>query len=453
MANEVTAISSAFQAEASKAIAELPQVLAPDFDEACVSHHRAVKKLGELVAYYVTRLPYHAWIPQLLAVGVQLQERSEFAAALELCYQRIIDLQLRSMAPTAKMMADQKLSWHTEALYGAHFCQATLLLSSDPQVAHETTLVGSLHGLSALRDACMQAAAVEELYWLVHNGTILIYKLAHQLATAGFTLEALPYLVFCAKAMESSIALSNACFLPWRVQLYTAAAQCYSSLLHHAPKDPATSSSSSNSQLAAALQQAQLFLSSGIQQVDHLMKLQTLDPVPPPPELLSSYQAAKAELLAAKLATEVTPAATPAAGPGPPAVAAAAGGGSGSLQDVVKALPADQDKLAVLIRMLEASGCLLQPLQQQQSVPVHLQPAMEAVKALVTKLLPADVMTTPEGDSSTEDAGEYAADFSFNIKPRDCMLVVKEQPTAPRSASTLLVLSECGHCIVLLVPA
>jgi hypothetical protein len=411
MANEAAAMSSAFQSEAIKVVAEFPQTLPADRYETQVIRHRLVQKLGELVTYYVSRLACHVWIPQLLELGLQLQERSEYAVAYELCYKKIMDLKLPDVAVSEKLTENTKLSWHTQAQYGAHYCQAAVMLSADPHMLHEATLVGSLQELSLLRAACMQAAAVEELYWLVHNGTILIYKFAHQLATAGFSLAALPYFVFCAKAMESSIALSNACFLPWRVQLYAAAAQCYSSLLHHAPHEPNTASSTSSStssQLASALEQAQLFLTSGVEQIDHLMKLYALDPVPPPPESIRTCQAAKAHLLAARMTAEGTPTPILAKGTPVPTTPAAAASPSSSLQDVLKALPADQDKLAALIRILEASGCLLQPLHQQQTIPAHLQPAIEASKALISRLLPEDWAAFLEGNSKQGAPGATA---------------------------------------------
>ena len=48
-----------------------------------------------------------------------------------------------------------------------------------------------------------------------------MYNLAKRLTAAGFVHQALPFVVFCVRAIETHVIFSTARYLPWRTQLYT----------------------------------------------------------------------------------------------------------------------------------------------------------------------------------------------------------------------------------------
>ena len=66
-----------------------------------------------------------------------------------------------------------------------------------------------------------------QLYWLTLNGTVHIYNLAKKLTASGFVQQALPFVVFCVKAMETHVIFSMARYLPWRTQLYSTLCNAY----------------------------------------------------------------------------------------------------------------------------------------------------------------------------------------------------------------------------------
>jgi hypothetical protein len=57
-----------------------------------------------------------------------------------------------------------------------------------------------------------------------------MYNLAKKLIVSGFVRQALPFIVFCIKAIESHIIFSTARYLPWRTQLYVSLCNAYMEL-------------------------------------------------------------------------------------------------------------------------------------------------------------------------------------------------------------------------------
>ena len=66
-----------------------------------------------------------------------------------------------------------------------------------------------------------------QLYWIVLNGTRLLYKMAAALMRPERAADAIEPLAWCALCMEGMVPLLTLEFLPWRVQLYSALCHCY----------------------------------------------------------------------------------------------------------------------------------------------------------------------------------------------------------------------------------
>lgn len=208
----------------------------------------------------------------------------------------------------------------------------------------------------------------EQLYWLVHNGTLHIYRVADKLVNAGCCAEALPYILFAAKAQEMHLQLSNPEFLPWRCQLYAAAVHCY------------RAAATAGAQPAAAATAAALtFLQDGLAQLDKIIKVQALDPVPAPADVTAALQAAQAHLQLLKYAFE------PAEGGRAEAAV--------HLRDLLPRLGDANAQLKVLLDVLMA-GSIQQPLEQTV-LPGHLQPLLEAAAQLAEPSLAVDAMSSP----------------------------------------------------------
>jgi len=206
----------------------------------------------------------------------------------------------------------------------------------------------------------------EQLYWLVHNGTLRIFQVVDKLATAGCCAEALPYILFAAKAHEMPLQLSSPEFLPWRCQLYAAAVHCYRAAV------------ASGVQPAAVTATALAFLQDGLAELDKVIKVQALDPVPPPPEVTAALQAARAYLQLLKFAFEQ-----------------AEGGQAKASAQICDLLPSLGDfsaQLKVLLDVLMA-GSMQQPLEQTV-LPEHLQPLLEAAAQLAAPSLAVDALSS-----------------------------------------------------------
>jgi hypothetical protein len=76
-----------------------------------------------------------------------------------------------------------------QARYGCALCDATLLLATDSALRHPHTLSAALACVRQLREAMQLALPADALYWLVHNGTVHIFRLTAPLLTAGYAAE------------------------------------------------------------------------------------------------------------------------------------------------------------------------------------------------------------------------------------------------------------------------
>jgi hypothetical protein len=376
--------ADAFDREWQHAVAGLPARPCLSDHAAVLKHRRCELSIQELLQYYSRKLPAYLYGPLLLSAGAQLQARHDFRLAAELCFKRLADLNLPGTAGGScrKLDAAGRLSLHVQALYGLHACQAAEAMLQDSHLQHQHTITAVMSALAGLQEACQMAVPAQPM--LVHAGTQHIHKAATQLLAAGLHAQVLPHLLFAARAMECHISLSSTHLLPWRVQLYAAATECFFALSSCNLASPEAASStgaqgqvSSSTAVAATADGAMEVLAAGLSQLASITRAQALDAVPAP-DVMAAVQAAQAQLtllqaLFEQRATAAANAETPAA--------------AGQVLASVKAVGRQQEQLAVLLRLLQIGlTAHSSPLQKAQ-LPANLQPAMSAAAELAVSVL------------------------------------------------------------------
>jgi hypothetical protein len=362
-----------------------------------LKHHRCEHQLQELLQYYSRKLPAYLHAPRLLAAGAQLQERTDYRLAAELCFKRLVEMNLPAAPDSSgKLDAAGRVGLHVQALYGLHACHAAEALLHDRHMHHQHTTAAALAALAGLQAACGMVMPAQPT--LVHAGTQHIHKLAQTLLKAGgLHVQVLPHLLFAARAMESHISLSAMQHLPWRVQLYAAVAECYYVQLNSNPaaagagapqqqqQESSLSSSGhdSSSLSTAAADMAREVLAAGLSHLVSIARAQSLDAVPAP-DVMTVIQAAQAHLtLLQTLFSQDT------AGAVQPAMTAQ------QLLASLKAIGSSQEQLSALLRLLQSALAPHgSPLHRVQ-LPAHLQAAMEAAAELAVSVLG---LGAPAGD-------------------------------------------------------
>jgi hypothetical protein len=218
---EIAALGAAFDAEFRKSLSSLPSIEACPVTEhdAHLNHYRQALRVQELIAYYGSRLPPYASVQRILACADKLVERGEHRLAKEACYSYVKSLSLHEQKGVQRMDVQSRLSFHVQACMGMEICEASLTFQEDEHIKQPCTLAGVVRCLQGLQEAIVMVLSTESLYWLTLNGTIHMYGLAKRLLASGFVQQVLPYLVFCAKAMETHVIFSTAKYLPWRTQV------------------------------------------------------------------------------------------------------------------------------------------------------------------------------------------------------------------------------------------
>ncbi len=226
---EVAALGSAFDSEFHKALNTLPEIHACPVHEhdGHLNHHRQSQRIAELVGYYGSKLPPFASVQRILHCAEHLVQRHEYKLAKDACYAHVRSLALHEQSEVQRMDSQQRLSYHFQACMGIEVCEGALIAQADPQMKHPSSLaeaVACLHRLQAVTAAVLP---MEGLYWLTLNGTVHMYNQAKRLLSAGFVQQALPFVVFSTRAMETHVIFSTARYLPWRTQLYTTLCNAY----------------------------------------------------------------------------------------------------------------------------------------------------------------------------------------------------------------------------------
>lgn len=229
---EVAALSAAFDTEVAKNLAALPSIhqCPPSEHDAHLNHHRAAQRIVQEVQYYASKLPFHASLHRILALGDRLQKQGEYQLALDACYLHVKRLSLHLQRDVPRLNDATCLAYHVQACYGAGNCEAALALQRDPNMVAPGTLSALVACQAQLKEGLAMVLPSEQLYWLTLNGTVFIYNLSKKLLAAGYVAQMLPFLLFCVKALEQHVIFSTAKYLPWRTQLYIALCYAYCDL-------------------------------------------------------------------------------------------------------------------------------------------------------------------------------------------------------------------------------
>jgi hypothetical protein len=367
--------SEAFDREWRHAVGQLPAQPPPLSEHAAVLQcRRCTASIEELLQHYSSKLPAYLYGPRLLSAAQQLQARGQHQLAADACYARLQQLQLPSapLAACRRLDSATRLSLHVQALFGLHSCQAAVALRADPAVQHAHTAAAVQAALAGLQAAC--SLAMPGAPELVHAGTRHLHSAASALMAAGHHAQALPCCVFAAQAMECDIALSTTDHLPWRVQLYASAAECFF----------ATTSGSSSSSSEAV----HAFIAAGLAQLDKLAAAHALDAVPAP-DVSAAIQAAQARLRL--LQAVLFP------------LQDAAAGGSEALRALLQPLGDAQGQLAALARVMQIRLCArASPLEQSPPPDQQLSAALDIASQLAHAVFSAGDSSRTVGASSDE---------------------------------------------------
>lgn len=396
--------AEAFERESQHALAALPPRPCLSDHATVLKHRRCELSIQELLQYYSRKLPAYLYGPRLLSFGAQLtDERQDHRIAL-LCFQRLADLNLPAGSPDslAKLDAAGRLALHVRALYGLHATQAAEALREDRRLQHQHTVAAVLLALAGLQAACQLAMPAKPL--LVHEGTEHIHRVAVRLlSAAGLHAQVLPHMLFAARAMECHVSLGSTQLLPWRVQLYATAAECYYTLINStgqdggtsdaatAPVPPAHSSDGPSFGDAPTAEAATAVLAAGLSKLASIARAQSLDAVPAP-DVTVAVQAAQAQLVLLQCLFEQRQ--TAAAGTEQAAAAV------GQLMASIKPVGSSVEQLTALVRLLQSSLAAHGSALHKVQLPTNLQPAMAAAAQLAAEVLRLDAALDAEQDSS-----------------------------------------------------
>lgn len=102
----------------------------------------------------------------------------------------------------------------------------------DPLVTKQDTAEAITGLLSRVQEALAQVNALDEngkeqLYFLLFNGSILLFKFSHALRTSIFSRQAVKYLALAALVLDNNIILAGVRFLSWKVKIYVELSRAY----------------------------------------------------------------------------------------------------------------------------------------------------------------------------------------------------------------------------------
>lgn len=378
--------AEAFDSEWQRALAALPArpCLSDHHTGAHLQHHRCALNIEELLHYHSRKLPAYLYGPRLLAAGWQLVDRAEHQLAADACFKRLAAMNLPNTPDSSnrKLDAAARLGLHVQALYGLHACQAAEALRRDQELRHQHTVTAAVSALAGLQAACEQILPAQPL--LVHQGTQLMQAITAKLVEARLHAEALPYLLFAAHAVECHASLHSTQYLPWRVELYAAAAACFHALLEGGsmPTEVVDAACQHVNHLGAGrattiTEAANDMLAAGLSQLASIARAQALDAVPAP-EVMAAIQAAQAQLMLLQVLFEHNAA----AGTEPPGPAH-----SIQLKEILSAVGNTQQQLAASVRILQTGLGAHEHSFGQVELPGSLQPVMAAAAELADALL------------------------------------------------------------------
>jgi len=273
------------------------------------------RRISDTIQYYVDKLADHHWLPVVLSFGDAMLAQGEHDLAATACFDRVLAHGgLLAGAPSKQLPREDRLAAAVRARAGVALCRVAALQDEDPRLTLPSTLAGHLAALGQLRAALDTAATAERLYWLVFNLSVHVYRCAKALVHAGYAAQALPSLVHAVLAVEGSIHLCLPRFLPWRTEMYRLAVAAFAA--------------------CGSAQDARPLVEQGVARVAELRDMQSLDPVPCPPETMLAYRETIEGLESLLLTVRLSPGAPPPGGEeGEPLTAEAVAEASAAVPD------------------------------------------------------------------------------------------------------------------------
>lgn len=112
-------------------------------------------------------------------------------------------------------------------MYGEALAWHAAVLHADPRGVSVHAVRSTRRILSLVRQAMELALPFESLYWLVYNGTQIIYDVCSRLVAGGLARDCLEFLLWAVFSIETSLPLLACGFVDWRAHLYVAVHNCY----------------------------------------------------------------------------------------------------------------------------------------------------------------------------------------------------------------------------------
>ena len=177
----------------------------------------------------------------LLRCGDTLRKLDEPLAASKLYYSEFLKRYSLNTAvegntsPTAPT-SRQDIVWYALVVYGKAECDKILLLQNDPKLEYKVTVETFLDILKNLRQAtnvCLDLGKMykgaDSLYWLVHDGCVMLANLCDPLVVGGYGREVAEFYVWSILSLEVFVELSTVKYIAFRASLYIRCCHAYDS--------------------------------------------------------------------------------------------------------------------------------------------------------------------------------------------------------------------------------
>ena len=331
-------------------------------------------KLADCVAHHVARLPVAAAAAALLSLGSGLIRCGEHRLALTECYRRCLDMDLLGAGAAGATTRAELVALEVQASFGVARCEHALAVEADGTCALQETPKRLLAAMALVRRGIELSLPEDELYWLVHDGSVHMATLAAPLMAAGLGALALESLLFASLAFEKLLPLCLPRHFAWRCELIALACEAYAD--------------------AGKRSLALAFARRGLGEMEQLYALEKLEPIALPVESEAAY--ARALMAINMLVLKYD---------------AALADGSDATFDAEAALGAFnniESKLQAAVEALRASGNVERPGNHSEAVPAQVA-LFDAMWSLIEPTLQDMVAKLDEGETARAAATAAAA--------------------------------------------
>mgnify|MGYP001566097441 FL=1 len=179
--------------------------------------------------------------------------------------------QSAALPPVDKATTLRRLEQQVRTLMSTAVSRCMMVIQIDPDLESASSVVHVTNRLEDVTKAMSAAFARDEaLVHQIFNGTVHIMRFVIHLIQRQYHRQAAVFVAWCARTMDSVIALSATRYLHWRVRIYETLALCYEGIEDY------------KGALAVAN-----YLAS---RVDDLHALEHLDLVAPPPDTVAKLE-------------------------------------------------------------------------------------------------------------------------------------------------------------------